>query len=94
MLTSISNKQVVATGVRFENNMVYILLDDGREIGLAMDKLSWLRWLYDATPEQRDGWSIEPGGFAVYWEDDALDNGIEIEHILGMEPVTQGWIPS
>jgi len=38
--------------------------------------LPWLAWLAQATPEQRAHWSLEPRGFAVYWEE--LDNGIEI----------------
>jgi len=35
--------------------------------------------------EQRANWSLEPGGFAIYWND--LDDGIEICHLLGMQPV-------
>ena len=47
--------------------------------------IGW-NWLAKATPEQRDNWSIEPGGFAVYWED--LDDGIEIMHLLNMQPLS------
>ncbi|HJW85584.1 MAG TPA: DUF2442 domain-containing protein [Candidatus Brocadiaceae bacterium] len=43
-----------------------------------------MRWLANATPEQRSRWSIEPGGFAIYWED--LDDGIEVCRLLGVEP--------
>jgi hypothetical protein len=41
-----------------------------------------LKWLAKATPEQRAKWTIEPGGFAIYWEE--LDDGIEISHLLSM----------
>lgn len=59
--------------------MVYFALSDGREVGLPLD-LPGLRWLAQATPEQKANWQIEPGGFAVYWPD--LDDGVEVEHLL------------
>jgi len=77
--------QVQAEEVRFEANILRILLSDGREISLPIDQMDWLKWLAKATPEQRAKWTIEPGGFAVYWED--LDDGFEIEHILSLQPL-------
>ena len=87
MITSASNidTQVQAKSVRFENNIVYILLSDGREISLPIDQMDWLKWLANATPEQRAKWTIEPRGFAVYW--DELDDGFEIEHLLSLQPL-------
>ena len=52
---------------------------------LPFEQIPWLRWLAKATPEQRANWSIEPGGYAVYWE--ALDNGFEVVHALSLAPV-------
>lgn len=89
MLTStnkILNEQAAATGVRFEENQLFILLNDGREVSLPLDRIDWLAWLAKATPEQQANWSIEPGGFAVYWED--LDDGVEVRHILALEPLS------
>ncbi len=85
MLTSINSitEEVQATGVRFEGNRLYIALSDDREISVSIDKIEWLNWLAKATPEQRERWSIEPGGFAIYWEE--LDDGIEIRHLLTMQ---------
>jgi hypothetical protein len=60
-------------------------VSDGREVTVPIDRVEWLRWLAVATPEQRAKWSLEPGGFAIYW--DELDDGIEICHLLGMQPV-------
>jgi len=77
--------QVEAKDLRFESNTLRILLSDGREIILPLDQMDWLKWLAKATPEQRAKWTIEPGGFAVYWED--LDDGFEIEHILSLQPL-------
>ncbi len=68
-----------ATAVRFTDSMVYVSLSDGREVGLPLDHPD-LAWLAEGTPDQRAKWSIEPGGFAVYWEE--LDDGIEVSHLL------------
>jgi len=77
---------VRAVNVRFQANVLHVLLSDGREIGLPMDRVEWLRWLANATPDQRAKWSIEPGGFAIYW--DELDDGIEVAHLLSMQPIS------
>lgn len=61
------------------------MLKDERVITLPIAQVSWLRWLANATPEERADWSIEPGGYAVYWE--SLDDGFEIAHALSLEPV-------
>jgi hypothetical protein len=67
------------TGVRFEDNRVYLALDDGREISLPLT-LRGLRWLKEASPEQRTQWKIDEDGQAVIWQD--LQDGIEIDHLL------------
>ena len=88
MLTSVNkvvSEQVAATGVRFDQNILYVSLSDGREVSLPIDRVEWLGWLVTATAEQRAKWSLEPGGYAVYWEE--LDDGIEVSHILAMEPL-------
>lgn len=87
MITSASNidTQVQAKSVSFEGNILHVLLSDGREINLPIDQMDWLRWLAKATLEQRSKWTIEPGGFAVYWEE--LDDGFEIEHLLSLQPL-------
>lgn len=78
MLTSLGKKPAVATGVRFDDDLLCVSLTDGRETRLRLDDVHWLDWLYRATDEQRANWSIEPGGFAIY-ED--LDDGIELCHL-------------
>ena len=67
----------VAKSVHFAESKLYILLADGREIGVPLSRFPWLE---SATPAQRRKWHIEPRGFAVYW--DELDDGIEIDHLL------------
>lgn len=81
-----TTKQVRAKNVRFASNLMHVSLSDGREITLRLNQFAWLKWLAKATPKQRANWSIEPGGFAIYWND--LDDGIEICHLLGLEPLS------
>jgi hypothetical protein len=70
--------------VRFDKNLLHVSLSDGREISIPIDQVEWLRWLVNATDEQRARWSLEPGGFAIYWED--LDDGIEVSRLLDLQP--------
>ncbi|MBI4594764.1 MAG: DUF2442 domain-containing protein [Candidatus Tectomicrobia bacterium] len=77
--------QVQIIAVRFNGSLLFISLSDGREISVPLDKMKWLKWLAIATPEQQAKWTIEPGGFAVYWEE--LDDGIELCHLLGQKPL-------
>ncbi len=78
-------EQVAATDVRFVKNILYILLSDGREVSLPIDQIEWLDWLAKATPEQQANWSLEPGGYAIYWQD--MDDGIEVCHLMAMQPL-------
>lgn len=81
----LSKMTALARG-HFEGIVLYILLlSDGREISLPIDQMNWLKWLANATQEQRAKWTIEPGGFAVYWQE--LDDGFEIEHLLSLQPL-------
>ena len=74
---------VQARDVSFAGDRLRIELSDGRELSVPYKKIPWLKWLAKATPRQRAGWSLEPGGYAIYWEQ--LDDGVEICHLLGME---------
>lgn len=78
--------QVALTDVQFEGDVLHIQLSDERRVSLPIDKIRWLDWLATATPEQRAGWSIEPGGYAVYWEE--LDDGFEVAHLLALQPLS------
>lgn len=73
------------TGVYFEGDVLHVTLSDEREISVPLHKTPWLFWLAQAMPEQRAKWSLEPRGFAIYWED--LDDGIEICHLLKLQAI-------
>lgn len=85
MSTSQDNFAVLVTvsDVQFEEDTLHVTLSDGRRVSIPMAGVSWLSWLATANPEQRAGWAIEPGGYAIYW--DELDDGIEVEHLLGLQ---------
>lgn len=87
MLTSQDSVQeiVKAAEVRFVDDAMVVVLSDGRSVSLPLHKIEWLNWLATATPEQQANWTIEPGGYAIYWED--LDDGIEVTHLLGLQPL-------
>jgi len=85
-LTNKTAKQVRAKGARVTPNTLHVHLDDGREISLPLNDVPWLKWLAKATPKQRANWSLEPGGYAIYWPD--LDDGIEVCHLLDSQPIT------
>ncbi len=88
MSTSTANArcQVRARQVRFRTDHLVVSLEDGREVSLPLHGVPWLSWLARATPKQRNHWTIEPGGFAVYWPD--LDDGVEVCHLLATSPVS------
>ena len=73
-------EEIQATNVQFLGQLMMVSLSDGRMITLPLDKIDWLRWLATASSEQQANWSLEPGGFAIYW--DELDDGVELCHLL------------
>jgi|SRR5688500_16439803 len=80
-----ASEHVQIKSVRFERNILHVTLSDAHENSLPIEQMNWLKWLADATPEQRAKWTIEPGGFAVYWEE--LDDGFAVEHLLSLQPL-------
>lgn len=76
---------VRATGVHFIDDALLVSLSDGRTVSLPYTRIEWLSWLAEATPSQRVNWTLEPDGYAIYWED--LDDGFEVMHLLGLQPL-------
>jgi hypothetical protein len=83
--TAKATDQVRAQGARFTNGTLHVRLEDGREVSLPLAEVPWLKWLAKATPKQRANWSLEPGGYAIYWPD--LDDGIEVCHLLDLQAI-------
>ena len=76
-------KAVKACNASLTADRLCIELSDGPEVSVPYKTIPWLKWLAKATPQQRNDWSLEPGGCAIYWEQ--LDDGVEICHLLGVE---------
>lgn len=74
-----------AVSACFNGPILQVRLTGGRTVNLNIDDLPWLAWLAKATPAQRQNWHLEPDGSAIYW--DELDDGIEIRHLLALQPL-------
>src|SRR4029453_15721837 len=79
--------EVSVRNVRFDGDMLFIELDDERQIGLPFKKIRWLDCLAREPPAKRANLTIEPYGYAVWWEE--LDDGFELEHALSLRPLPQ-----
>jgi Protein of unknown function (DUF2442) len=64
-----------AKAVRFDDDSIWVHLDDGRVIAVP---LAWFPRLLAATPEQRTQFELSPCG--IHWE--ALDEDISIDGLL------------
>ena len=66
-----------AVNLWFTLDMLYIRLQDGREVGIP---LSWFPKLLHATQEQRSKWRFIGNGIGIHWED--LDEDISVKRLL------------
>ena len=66
---------VKATGIRFDDDNMWVELSDGRTLGVP---LAWFPRLLHATPEQREACRISSRG--LHWE--ALDEDISVAGLL------------
>jgi Protein of unknown function (DUF2442) len=63
--------------VRFDDQRIYVLLQDGREISVP---LWWYPRLLRATSEQRNKWEVLPFGDALHWPD--IDEDLDVQGFL------------
>ncbi|MEA3043964.1 MAG: hypothetical protein QOH47_1802 [Sphingomonadales bacterium] len=75
MSISPEGTDVRATAVRFDEDAMWVDLDDGRTLGIP---LAWFPRLLHGTPEQRAEVRISPSG--LHWEE--LDEDISIAGLL------------
>jgi hypothetical protein len=68
---------VLATSVRFDREMLLVLLSDGREIGVPLE---WFPRLRDASPDQRGNWRLIGKGVGIHWPD--MDEDISVPGLL------------
>jgi hypothetical protein len=68
---------ILAIKVWFSKDMFYVLLKDGREIGVP---LLWFPRLRKASQEQLNDWRLIGNGVGIHWE--SIDEDISIAALL------------
>ena len=66
-----------ATSARCSDEMLWVQLTDGREIGVPLE---WFPRLRAATPAQRGNWRLIGQGVGIHWED--LDEDLSVAGLL------------
>ncbi|KGE01168.1 DUF2442 domain-containing protein [Rhizobium sp. YS-1r] len=66
---------ISATDVTFDEDMMWVSLNDGRTLGVP---LAWFPRLLLAKPVDREKFELSPGG--IHWDD--LDEDISIAGLL------------
>lgn len=67
----------IAVDVRFDAEMMYIQLSDGREIGVPLE---WYPALRDATEKERRSWRLIGKGVGIHWK--AINEDLFVEGLL------------
>ena len=67
----------LAIKLRFDEDTMWLELADGRQLGIP---LTYFPRLLNATPEQREKYTISGGGTGLHW--DELDEDILVENLL------------
>ena len=63
--------------MRFTDDLLYVQLEDGREIGVP---LAWFPRLSAATAEQRANWQLLGRGVGLHWPD--VDEDLSVAGLL------------
>jgi hypothetical protein len=77
MVLSSIDIQPLAVDVTCSNETLHVALADGREISVPLE---WYPRLLDATPKDRNNWTLIGGGLGIHWED--LDEDVTVESLL------------
>jgi hypothetical protein len=78
-MSTLANKSanVLASKVWFSKDMLFVHLQDGREIGVP---LLWFPRLRKASEEQLNEWRLIGNGVGIHWE--SIDEDISISALL------------
>lgn len=66
-----------AVDIWFTEDMLYVRLEDGREVGVPME---WFPRLIKATTEQRNNWRLIGNGVGIHWED--IDEDLSVRKLV------------
>lgn len=67
----------LASSVRFDADMMFVSLIDGRIIGVP---IIWFPLLHEATTQQRENYEIHGGGISLHWPD--IDEDLSIAGLM------------
>ena len=67
----------LAKSVDFSEDMMHVLLTDGRRISIP---LAWFPLLLKASPEQRTKYQIGSGGISLHWPE--LDEDLSVAGLM------------
>ncbi len=78
-MNTLADKSInaLATKVWFSSDMLYVLLQDGREVGVP---LLWFPKLRKANKEQLGNWRLIGNGIGIHWE--SIDEDISVSALL------------
>ena len=78
-MSTLANKSsnILASKVWITKDMLYVRLQDGREVGVP---LLWFPRLRKATTEQLNEWRLIGNGVGIHWE--SLDEDISVSSLL------------
>lgn len=77
MSTLTKNKNIKATSVWFSKDMLFVRLEDGREVGTPLE---WYPKLRDATKKELENWRFIGNGVGIHWE--SIDEDLSISGLL------------
>jgi hypothetical protein len=77
MSISVKHKPARATNLWFYDQKLFLLLDDGREIGVPLE---WFPKLRDADEKELKNWRLIGNGIGIHWE--TLDEDLSVEGFL------------
>jgi len=69
--------QPLAVDVACNSDAIQVALADGREISVPLE---WYPRLLDASPKDRNNWTLIGGGLGIHWE--SLDEDVSVESLL------------
>jgi hypothetical protein len=76
-ILGVKNIQTFINSVYFTEDMLYIHLLDGRELGVPLE---WFPKLRNATVQQLENWRLIGKGVGIHWED--IDEDISLAGLL------------
>jgi len=75
--SGVKTKTALAKSIRFDADMMHVLLVDGREISVPLE---WFPKLRNAKKKKLENYRLIGGGIGIHWED--LDEDISVPGLL------------